>query len=60
MPEQSKLKNKSDVFFDEKHESVEPVLSHKWSLISVSVFIFLVLPLLFIWSSLESIHPPSS
>lgn len=51
------LKNKtSDNFFDEKRENVTSLPLHKWLLISASALIFVVLPLLFIWSSMGMIH----
>ena len=58
MPDESMLKNKSSDFFDEKRAFITPLPVHKWLLISASVLIFLVLPLLFIWSSLGIIHTP--
>lgn len=56
MADESMLKNKSSTFFDEKREHLAPIPLHKWLLISACVLIFLVLPLLFIWSSLGIIH----
>lgn len=51
------LKNKGSIFFDDESELLALIPLHKWLLISASVLIFLVLPLLFIWSSVGIIHP---
>jgi hypothetical protein len=58
MPDQSALKNKLSNYFDEKKALGAHVSLHKWLLISACVLIFVVLPLLFIWSSLKIIHTP--
>ena len=58
MPDESVLKNKSSTYFDEKRAVGAPIPLHKWLLISAYVLIFVVLPLLFIWSSLKIIHTP--
>ena len=42
-----------------EENSFAPVSRHKWLLISASLMLFLVLPLLFIWGSLDAIHPHS-
>ena len=56
MPDESMLKNKSADFFDSKSDNLTPIRLHKWLLISATVLIFVVLPLLFIWSSMGMIH----
>jgi hypothetical protein len=57
MTRESTLKNKGPMFFSEDGELLALIPLHKWLLISASVLIFLVLPLLFIWSSMGIIHP---
>jgi len=57
MTKESTLKNKVPQFFSEERELIALVPLHKWLLISACVLIFIVLPLLFIWSSLGIIHP---
>ncbi len=52
------LKDRSSNFFDEERDVLTLIPLHKWLLISGWVLIFLVLPLLFIWSSLGIIHTP--
>ena len=59
MAEESTLKNKASSLFDEDRELLALIPLHKWLLISASTLIFVVLPLLFVWSSLGLIHSPS-
>ena len=56
MAEESTLKNKASSLFDEDRELIALIPLHKWLLISASALIFVVLPLLFVWSSLGLIH----
>ncbi len=56
MAEETTFKNKASSLFDEDRELLALIPLHKWLLISASVLIFVVLPLLFIWSSLGIIH----
>ncbi len=58
MTKESTLKNKASNYFDDQKDLSGLIPFHKWLLISASVLIFVVLPLLFIWSSLGTIHPP--
>ena len=55
---ESTLQNKASRFFEKDTENLAIVPLHKWLFISASILIFVVLPLLFIWSSLGIIHPP--
>ena len=59
MAEQYSIKNAAPDFFDEDQELLALIPLHKWLFISASVLIFVVLPLLFVWSSLGLIHPGS-
>ncbi len=56
MNKESTIKNKASAFYDEDKELQVLVPLHKWLLVSASVLVFLVLPMLFIWSSLGLIH----
>lgn len=62
MTKESTLEDKTSHFFDEQFDDQRSLLGlvpfHKWLLISATILIFMVLPLLFIWSSLDIIHPP--
>lgn len=60
MTQESTLKTKVSRYFDEDRELQALIPLHKWLLILGSVLIFLVLPLLFIWTSLGIIHPPGN
>ena len=53
---ESTLQNKASRFFEKDTENLAIVPLHKWLFISASILIFVVLPLLFIWSSLGVIH----
>lgn len=57
MTNESTLKNKAPSFFDEERERLALIPFHKWLLIFACVLIFFVLPMLFNWNSLSSIHP---
>lgn len=58
MTKETTFKSKPSNFFDEERDLSGLIPFHKWLLISASVLIFVVLPLLFIWSSLGIIHQP--
>ena len=55
--DETRLRTKTRYFFDQKSWKLMPILLHNWLLISAWVMTFLVLPLLFVWSSLGVIHP---
>ncbi len=56
MAEETTFKNKASSLFDEDRELLALIPLHKWLLISASVLIFVVLPILFICSSLGDVH----
>lgn len=57
MNKEATLKNKIPAFFVGDKELSVLIPLHKWLLISASVLVFLILPLIFVWSSLGLIHP---
>ncbi len=57
MTKETTLKHKAHHFFDEEEELLALIPLHQWLMIAGGVLIFLVLPLLFVWSSLGIIHP---
>lgn len=57
MTNRTTTRDRTSVFFDKKREYLPLTTLHNWLLIIACAMIFLVLPLLFIWSSLGMIHP---
>lgn len=57
MTKETILKPKAHHFFDKEQELLALIPLHKWLMIAGGFLIFLVLPLLFVWSSLGIIHP---
>jgi len=56
MTNRTTTRSRTPNFFDEKRELLPLSSLHNWLLIFACVMIFLVLPLLFVWSSLGMIH----